>query len=67
MLLSTKITKSASSICFKDLSTPYFSTISSVSLIPAVSIKLNVTPSIKTLPSTKSLVVPGIFVTIALS
>ena len=40
---------------------------SSDSLIPAVSLKYKVTPLIKIVPSTISLVVPGIAVTIALS
>ena len=60
-------TKSHSSIAFLDLIIPWFSIISSDSLIPAVSLKNKVTPLIIIEPSTISLVVPGIAVTIALS
>jgi len=58
---------SALSAVFLLLSTPIFSTISVVSLIPAVSIKLIATPFKVIVPSTISLVVPGISVTIAFS
>ena len=51
----------------KDLSTPIFSTILSVSLIPAVSIILRIIPLILICSSIISLVVPGISVTIAFS
>ena len=63
----TNITKSASSILDKDFSTPIFSTLSSVFLIPAVSIILSKIPSNSISPSTVSLVVPSISVTIAFS
>ena len=59
--------KSASSIESSALSTPIFSTISSVSLIPAVSIILRETPLIVICSSRVSRVVPGISVTIARS
>lgn len=49
-----------------DLSTPIFSTISSVSLIPAVSTIFKGIPFMFTNSSITSLVVPGISVTIAL-
>ena len=48
-------------------STPIFSTTLSVSLIPAVSIKFITIPSKVIFPSTISLVVPSISVTIAFS
>lgn len=62
----TNNTKSASWIFSLDLSTPIFSTISSVSLIPAVSIILTGIPSKFMYSSIISLVVPAISVTIAL-
>ena len=65
LLLSTYIAKSTWFTISFDLSTPIFSTISSVSLIPAVSIKFSFIPSNVIDPSTISLVVPAIFVTIA--
>ena len=55
------------SIIFKLLSTPICSTLSFVCLIPAVSIIFRVIPSKIKFPSTMSLVVPGISVTIAFS
>ena len=67
LLFSTTITKSDSSINDKDFSTPIFSTLSSVFLIPAVSIIFRIIPSKLIFPSTISLVVPAISVTIALS
>ena len=62
----TIITKSADSIDSLDFCTPIFSTISSVSLIPAVSTIFRGIPLIFTNSSITSLVVPGISVTIAL-
>ncbi len=59
------ITKSASLTFSKAFSTPIFSTVSSVSLIPAVSIIFKGTPLILTYSSMVSLVVPGTSVTIA--
>ena len=59
--------RSADSIFSFALSTPIFSTISSVFLIPAVSISLSVTPFRFAYSSRVSLVVPSILVTIALS
>lgn len=50
-----------------DFRTPIFSTISSVSLIPAVSINTKGIPLILITSSITSLVVPGMCVTIALS
>ena len=67
LLFSTSNTKSAFSRACFDFSTPIFSTISSVSLIPAVSIRFNVIPFRFNDASTMSLVVPGMFVTIAFS
>ena len=66
-LSQTKIFKSAFSEILILFSTPIFSTTSSVCLIPAVSIKFKIIPLRTTLPSTISLVVPGIEVTIAFS
>src|SRR5471030_470226 len=63
---SINIIKSASSIFSFDFSTPIFSIISSVSLIPAVSVILIGIPSRFIYSSITSLVVPGISVTIAL-
>ena len=63
---TTKI-RSASSIRERLLFTPIFSTLSSVFLIPAVSIILSAIPSKEIFPSTISLVVPSISVTIAFS
>ena len=63
----TNKTRSAFLIISFDFSTPRLSTILSVSLIPAVSIIFNKIPSTVTDPSTTSLVVPAIFVTIAFS
>ena len=60
-------TKSAVSNNFKLFSTPIFSTISSVSLIPALSDIFKIKFPMFTLSSTISLVVPGISVTIAFS
>lgn len=67
LLFKTNKIKSDFSIISFDFSTPIFSTMSSVSLIPAVSIRFNVIPSMFNPASTMSLVVPGISVTIALS
>ena len=53
-------------LCFA-LSTPIFSTVSQVCLIPAVSIKLIKIPFLSTLSSSVSRVVPAMSVTIALS
>ena len=64
---STSSTRSAFSINFFDFSTPIFSTISSVFLIPAVSVSTSGIPFILIISSITSLVVPGICVTIALS
>ena len=64
---STTIIRLALFIKDKLFSTPIFSARLSVSLIPAVSIKDNSIPSKIILPSTISLVVPSISVTIALS
>jgi hypothetical protein len=50
----------------KLFSTPIFSTISFVSRIPAVSIIFKIMPFMVIVPSTISLVVPSISVTIAL-
>ena len=58
---------SALSISFLAFSTPIFSTASSVSRIPAVSMIFKVIPSMVTDSSNVSLVVPAISVTIALS
>ena len=58
---------SACSRIFLLFSTPIFSTVSSVSRIPAVSIKFKSIPLYSIVPSTISLVVPDISVTIALS
>ena len=66
-LLSTRRTKSASSRAFLERSTPIFSTTSSVSRIPAVSINLRGTPLILTYSSITSRVVPSISVTMAFS
>ena len=62
----TIITKSAESIDSLDFCTPIFSTISSVSLIPAVSTIFSGIPLMFTNSSITSLVVPAISVTIAL-
>ena len=67
LLFKTNKTSSASLISFFDFSTPIASTMSSVSRIPAVSIKFNVNPPILIYPSTVSRVVPAIFVTMAFS
>ena len=67
LLFKTIIIKSASLIKLKLFSTPIFSTISSVSRIPAVSIIFKDTPLIVIEPSTVSRVVPSISVTIAFS
>ena len=68
LLMSNKaIIKSLLFIISLLFSTPSFSTTLFVSLIPAVSIKFSVTPFIVMFPSTMSLVVPSISVTIALS
>ena len=60
------IIKSESEIKDTDFSTPIFSTISSVSLIPAVSLIFRLIPSKSMYSSMTSRVVPGISVTIAL-
>ena len=65
-LSKTIITKSAELSDSFDFSTPIFSTISSVSLIPAVSTIFKGIPFILTNSSITSLVVPAISVTIAL-
>ena len=65
-LFKINSTKSAFSKTSFDFSTPIFSTMSSVSLIPAVSMRFRVIPFRLNDASTMSLVVPGIFVTIAL-
>ena len=67
LLFKTSSTRSEFSSAFFDFFTPSCSTISFVSLIPAVSIRLSGIPSRVRLASTMSLVVPGIFVTIAFS
>ena len=67
LLFKTIIIKSASLIKLKLFSTPIFSTISSVSRIPAVSIIFKDTPLIVIEPSTVSRFVPSISVTIAFS
>ena len=67
LLFNTSNTKSACCKACFDFSTPIFSTISSVSLIPAVSIRFKVIPFRLRWASTISLVVPGMFVTIAFS
>lgn len=67
LLLRTNKTKSACSRAFFDFFTPSCSTISFVSLIPAVSIRFKVKPFKFREASTISLVVPGILVTIAFS
>ena len=61
------ISKSASSIICLLLSTPIFSTMSFVSLMPAVSIRFIVIPFIIMFPSIMSRVVPSMSVTIAFS
>ena len=66
-LLRTRRTRSASSRAFLERSTPIFSTTSSVSRIPAVSINLRGTPLILTYSSMTSRVVPSMSVTIAFS
>ena len=58
---------SAASAHFLDFSTPIFSTLSPVSLIPAVSTILTGIPPRFMYSSTVSLVVPGMSVTMALS
>ena len=63
----TSKTKSDFSISCFDFFTPIFSTISSVSLIPAVSTRIRGIPFILITSSIISLVVPGTWVTIALS
>ena len=67
LLFKINITKSASFIIVRLFSIPIFSTTSSDSLIPAVSIIFKITLSNIIVPSTMSLVVPGTFVTIAFS
>ena len=67
LLFSTRRIKSAFSIAFFDFSTPICSTISFVSLIPAVSMRFRFIPSRVRFASTMSLVVPGILVTMAFS
>ena len=67
MLFNKNKIKSEDFIKSKLFWTPIFSTTSSVFLIPAVSIIFNKIPSRLILPSTISLVVPSISVTIALS
>ena len=62
-----KIQKSQCFSCSLAFSIPIFSTSSSVSCIPAVSIKCKNTSPILTFSSNVSLVVPGTFVTIARS
>ena len=64
---ATYIIRSASPAHFIAFSIPIFSTISSVSRIPAVSVRLRITPSRLMDSSSVSLVVPAISVTIALS
>ena len=64
---NTTMIRLALSIKDRLFSTPIFSAKLSVSLIPAVSIKESSIPSKIILPSTISLVVPSISVTIALS
>ena len=63
---STASISAADSRHFLALSTPIFSTVSSVSLIPAVSVSTRGIPPILAYSSILSLVVPGISVTIAL-
>ena len=58
--------RSACDANFSALSTPIFSTISSVSRIPAVSTMFSIIPFMLTTSSKVSLVVPAISVTIAL-
>ena len=67
LLFKIKITKSDSFIIFLLFSTPIFSTILSVSLIPAVSVIFKTIPFNFIVPSTISLVVPSISVTMAFS
>ena len=66
-LSSTSMIRSAASMDSIALSTPIFSTTSSVSRIPAVSISLRVIPPRLIYSSRVSLVVPSISVTMALS
>ena len=66
-MFRTNRIKSALFIASRLLFTPILSTISFVFLIPAVSIKSSFTPLIIIVPSTISLVVPSISVTIAFS
>ena len=63
----TRSTTSASFMTRSDLSTPIFSTGSSVSRIPAVSVRSILAPDSIISPVTVSRVVPGISVTIARS
>ena len=64
---NTSKTRSDCSMAFFERSTPIFSTLSSVSLMPAVSISFNGTPDTLTYSSITSRVVPATSVTIALS
>ena len=66
LLFNTKRIKSASLNALRERSTPIFSTISSVSRIPAVSTSLNGTPRTLTYSSHTSRVVPATSVTMAL-
>ena len=66
LLFNTKRIKSASLNALRERSTPIFSTISSVSRIPAVSTSLNGTPRTLTYSSNTSRVVPATSVTMAL-
>ena len=67
LLFSNRIIKSDLFIIFKLFSTPIFSTILSVFLIPAVSTIFKIIPFRVIDPSTISLVVPSISVTMAFS
>ena len=67
VLSTTKITRSASVASFLAFSTPILSTKSTVSRIPAVSIRFNWIPPIVICSSSVSLVVPSMYVTIARS
>ena len=67
LLFNNKTTKLALSIKFILLFTPILSITSSVCLIPAVSVIFTIIPSRFIVPSTQSLVVPAMSVTIALS
>jgi len=66
-LSTTYIMRSASFANLLDLSTPSFSTISSVCLIPAVSMSFSMIPWMFICSSRVSLVVPAMSVTMALS